>query len=139
MKLGIIRGLSVICLVLAGMVFSVAPAVVPAGSAYAQTLAHIVVEGNRRVEGHTIRSYFRPGPDGRIGPFQIDEAYKALIATGLFQDVRIQPRGNQIVVTVVENPVINRIAFEGNSRVKDEQLKLEIQSKERGTFSRPVV
>jgi outer membrane protein insertion porin family len=139
MNLGIIRGLGVVCLVLAGMVFSVAPAVVPAGSAYAQTLANIVVEGNRRVEASTIRSYFKPGPDGRIGPFQIDEAYKSLIATGLFQDVRIQVRGNQIVVTVVENPVINRIAFEGNTRVKDEQLKLEIQSKERGTLSRPVV
>src|SRR5215813_12873776 len=139
MNVGNIRGLSIVCLVLAGMVFSIAPAVITAGSAYAQTAANIVVEGNRRVEASTIRSYFRPGSDGRIGAFQIDEAYKSLMATGLFQDVRIQARGSQIVVTVVENPVINRVAFEGNSRVKDDQLKLEIQSKERGTFSRPVV
>src|SRR5205807_4759057 len=66
-------------------------------------------------------------------------AYKALVATGLFQDVRIAQPGGRIVVTVIENPVINRIAFEGNKRVKDEQLKLEIQSKERGTLSRPLV
>jgi outer membrane protein insertion porin family len=42
-------------------------------------------------------------------------------------------------VTVVENAVIGRIAFEGNKKVKDEQLSAEIQSKPRGTFSRPMV
>jgi outer membrane protein insertion porin family len=136
---GIIRGLGVACFVLAGFVLGAAPAIVPTGSAYAQTVSSIVVEGNRRVEANTIRSYFKPGPDGRIGAFQIDEAYKALLATGLFEDVRIQNAGGRIVVRVTENAVINRIAFEGNSRVKDDQLKLEIQSRERGTLSRAVV
>jgi outer membrane protein insertion porin family len=141
MELGvrIIRGLSVVGLVLVGLILGIVPAVVPGGSAYAQTVNSIVVEGNRRVEASTIRSYFKPGPDGRIGPFQTDEAYKALLTTGLFEDVRVQVTGGRIVVTVVENPVINRIAFEGNSQVKEDQLKLEIQSKERGTLSRPVV
>ncbi len=141
MKLGVrlVRGLGILGFVLGVIVLGVTPAFVPAGVAYAQTARSIVVEGNRRVEADTIRSYFKPGPDGRIGAFQIDEAYKSLIATGLFQDVRIEVRGGQIVVSVIENPVINRIAFEGNSKVKEEQLKLEIQSKERGTLSRPVV
>src|SRR5215470_2903324 len=136
---GIIRGLGIACLVLAGVVLGAAPAIVPTGAAYAQSVSSIVVEGNRRVEANTIRSYFRPGPDGRVGAFQVDEAYKALLATGLFEDVRIQTTGGRIVVRVAENPVINRIAFEGNGRVKDDQLKLEIQSRERGTLSRPVV
>jgi Outer membrane protein/protective antigen OMA87 len=48
-------------------------------------------------------------------------------------------QGGRLTITVIENPVINRIAFEGNKKVKDEQLKAEIQSKERGTLSRPVV
>lgn len=107
--------------------------------AAAQTAASIVVEGNRRVEVETIRSYFRPGPGGRLGQAQIDDGLKALIETGLFQDVRINQQGGRIVVTVVENAVIGRIAFEGNKKVKDEQLSAEIQSKPRGTFSRPVV
>ncbi len=64
---------------------------------------------------------------------------KALYATGLFQDVRPTIQGGRLVITVIENPVINRIAFEGNKKVKDEQLRSEIQSKERGTLSRPVV
>jgi outer membrane protein insertion porin family len=107
--------------------------------AAAQTVASISVEGNRRVEVETIRSYFKPGPGGRLGQVQIDDGLKALIETGLFQDVRINQVGGRLVVTVVENAVIGRIAFEGNKKVKDEQLSAEIQSKPRGTFSRPMV
>ena len=99
----------------------------------------IVVQGNRRVEASTIQSYFRLGPGERLDDFKIDTAYKALINTGLFQDVQIRRAGNQILVTVVEAPVINRVQFEGNRRVKDDVLVQEVQSKPRGTFSRPVV
>ena len=107
--------------------------------AAAQTVSSIVVEGNRRVEIETIRSYFKPGPGGRLDQAHIDDGLKALIETGLFQDVRINQAGGRLVVTVVENPVIGRIAFEGNKKVKDEQLTAEIQSKPRGTLSRPMV
>ena len=61
--------------------------------AAAQTVASIAVEGNRRVEVETIRSYFKPGPGGRLGQAQIDDGLKALIETGLFQDVQNQPGG----------------------------------------------
>jgi len=108
-------------------------------SAVAQTAASVVVEGNRRVEVETIRSYFKPGPGGRLDQGAIDDALKALIQTGLFQDVQINQAGGRIVVSVVENPVIGRVAFEGNKKVKDEQLSAEVQSKARGTLSRPMV
>jgi outer membrane protein insertion porin family len=105
----------------------------------AQTVASIQVEGNRRVEIETIRSYFKPGPGGHLDQGHIDDGLKALIETGLFQDVKISQSGGRILVTVIENPVIGRIAFEGNKKVKDEQLSAEIQSKPRGTLSRPMV
>jgi outer membrane protein insertion porin family len=107
--------------------------------AVAQTAASIQVEGNRRVEIETIRSYFKPGPGGRLVQARIDDGLKALIETGLFQDVKINQAGGRLVVIVVENPVIGRIAFEGNKKVKDDQLTAEIQSKPRGTLSRPMV
>ena len=110
-----------------------------ASPAFAQAVSSIQVEGNRRVEVETIRSYFKPGPGGRLDQARIDDGLKALIETGLFQDVRISQPGGRLVVTVVENPVIGRIAFEGNKKVKDEQLSAEIQSKPRGTLSRPMV
>ena len=108
-------------------------------SAAAQTVDSIQVEGNRRVEIETIRSYFKPGPGGRLDQGRIDDGLKALIETGLFQDVKINQAGGHLVVTVIENPVIGRVAFEGNKKVKDEQLSAEVQSKPRGTLSRPMV
>jgi outer membrane protein insertion porin family len=117
---------------------SLAAAIVSTPAA-AQTASSIVVEGNRRVEADTIRSYFKPGPSGALDAGRVDDGLKALIETGLFQDVQISRPGGKIVVTVVENPVIGRIAFEGNKKVKDEQLTTEIQSKPRGTLSRPMV
>jgi outer membrane protein insertion porin family len=107
--------------------------------AAAQTIASIQVEGNRRVETETIRSYFKAGPDGRLDKGRIDDGLKALIETGLFQDVKISQTGGRVLVTVVENPVIGRVAFEGNKKIKDEQLAGEVQSKPRGTLSRPMV
>ncbi len=136
----VVRGLAVNCLILAGILIGAScVTVASSGVAVAQSVSSIVVEGSRRVEADTIRSYFKPGPGGRLGPEQEDEALKALLTTGLFADVRISHTGGRIVVTVVENPVINRVAFEGNKKAKDEQLTAEVQSKPRGTLSRPTV
>ena len=136
----VVRGLALSILVLGGILVGAGVATIASsGSAMAQTVGSIVVEGNRRVEVDTVRSYFRPGPGGRLGPQEVDEGLKALYATGLFSDVRINHSGNRIVVTVVENPVLNRVAFEGNKKAKDDQLKTEVQSKPRGTLSKPTV
>ncbi|MDQ2954327.1 MAG: hypothetical protein M3R18_05235, partial [Pseudomonadota bacterium] len=114
-----VRGLGLAAWLLGGIFFGCAVAgVTTAGNAVAQTASNIVVEGNRRVEADTIRSYFRAGPGGRLDAAQIDQGLKGLYATGLFQDVRINQAGGRLVVTVVENPVINRVAFEGNKKVK---------------------
>src|SRR5215468_3274693 len=135
-----VQGLALSCLILGGILVGAGcVTLASSGPAVAQTVSSIVVEGSRRVEPETIRSYFKPGPGGRIGPEQEDEALKALVATGLFSDVRINHVGGRLVVTVIENPVINRVAFEGNKKAKDEQLNAEVQSKPRGTLSRPTV
>jgi outer membrane protein insertion porin family len=102
-------------------------------------VSSIVVEGNRRVEADTIRSYFKVAPGERLDAAKIDSALKALYASGLFQDIRFSQSGGRLIVTVVEAPVIDRLAFEGNSKIKDEQLQQEIQSKARGTLSRATV
>ncbi len=142
MGLGVrlLRGLALCCVVLGGIpVGAGIVGVATSGVAVAQSANSIDVRGNRRVEAETIRSYFKAGPGGRLTAEQENEGLKALIATGLFQDVQIDHSGGRLVVSVVENPVINRIAFEGNSKAKDDQLKAEIQSKPRGTLSRPTV
>ncbi len=90
MELGvrIFRGLAVCCLVLGGILVGTGIVVVASpGVAIAQSANSIVVHGNRRVEAETVRSYFKPGPNGQLGPAQIDDAIHALYATGLFEDV----------------------------------------------------
>ena len=92
--------------------------------AYADT---VVVEGNVRVDKTTIQSYVTGQP--------IDAAKKDLMATGLFQSVDIVKKGEQIIVTVKENNIINRVAFEGTKRLKSEMFEGELQLKPRGAFS----
>lgn len=103
------------------------------------TASAIVVQGNRRIDADTVLSYFKIAPGEHLDAAKIDAGLKALYATGLFQDVRVSQSGGKLIVTVVEAPVINKIAFEGNYRIKDEQMKEEIQSKERGSLSRAKV
>src|SRR5689334_4270820 len=91
-------GLSIASFVLAGVALNVAAVSLTGGAAYSQTVDSIIVQGNRRVEAATIRSYFRAGPGGRLDAQNVDDGYKALYATGLFQDVRISQSGGRLVV-----------------------------------------
>jgi outer membrane protein insertion porin family len=134
------RGLVVAGLLLGMVLFGVgsgATFAAPAETGAAAT--SIVVEGNRRVEADTIRSYFKVAPGEHLDAGKIDAALKALYASGLFQDIRISQSGGRLVVTVVEAPVIDRLSFEGSNKIKDEQLQQEIQSKSRGTLARAMV
>src|ERR1700749_3680170 len=79
--------------------------------AVAQTVDTIQVEGNRRVEVATIRSYFKAGPNGRLDQGHIDDGLKALIETGLFQDVKINQAGRRVVGTPGRNTGLRRGGF----------------------------
>ena len=140
MRTRLVRGLGVAAVLLSCAFGAVLLPVGAVGSAFAQAgPIRIDVEGNRRVEADTIRSYFKVGPNQKLDSAKIDSALKALYGTGLFQDVHITPSPGRILVTVVENPVINRVAFEGNRKIKDNQLENEVQSKPRGTLYRATV
>jgi outer membrane protein insertion porin family len=107
--------------------------------ASAQTISAVVVQGNRRVDVDAIKGYVQIRPGERADPIKIDDALKALYATGLFEDVKINVSGGRLIVTVIENVVINRVAFEGNKKIKDEALNAEVQSKSRGPLNRTTV
>ncbi len=96
----------------------------------------IEVEGNRRVEADTVRSYLQFNVGDAYDAGKVDASLKALFATGLFADVAIDNAGNAVIVRVVENPVVNQVAFEGNSEVDTETLRNEVQLKPRTVFTR---
>jgi outer membrane protein insertion porin family len=99
----------------------------------------IKVEGNQRIEDGTIRSYLLVQPGDRFDPDRIDRSLKTLYATGLFQDVRLNRVGNTLVVHVVENPLVNRVAYEGNHKLTDDQLRPELQLRPRAVFTPALV
>ena len=102
-------------------------------------IAEIRVEGNQRVEPETVRSYMVVGAGDSFDAAGIDRSLKALFATGLFADVTMRREGDILLVRVVENPIINRLAFEGNQRVKDEELEPEVQLRPRVVYTRAKV
>ncbi|HAY07697.1 MAG TPA: outer membrane protein assembly factor BamA [Hyphomonas sp.] len=102
---------------------------------YSGTIRSIVVEGNRRIEARTVQSYLLLEPGDAFDPDRIDLSLKTLFATNLFADVSIDRRDDDLVVRVVENPIINRVIFEGNRAMKDDKLREEIQAAPRGVFT----
>ena len=96
----------------------------------------ILVEGNQRIENQTVLSYLTVAPGMPFDPVEIDTSLKVLFATGLFADVAFERRGNLLVVRVVENPIINRVSFEGNRALDDDELSEEIQAQPRAIFTR---
>ena len=99
------------------------------------TIQTIKVEGNQRIEAGTIRSYMLVQPGDPFDPDRLDRSLKTLYATGLFQDVRLTRDGDTLVVRVVENPIVNRVAFEGNHKLTDDQLRPEMQLRPRAVFT----
>jgi outer membrane protein insertion porin family len=98
-------------------------------------ISSVIVEGNQRIESVTVQSYLLLGPGSPFDEERLDLSLKTLFATGLFADVAIGRRGSALVVTVVENPIINRVLFEGNSALDDDKLREEIQAEPRGIFT----
>ena len=100
------------------------------------TVADIRIEGAQRIEPETIRSYLLIQPGDAWDDELVDKSLKGLFATGLFADVNLSRAGNVLVVRVVENPIINRIAFEGNSKIDEKELTAEIQLRPRVVYTR---
>jgi outer membrane protein insertion porin family len=138
MRANILRRLQ--AMTAAALLIAVALFTLLAGSdAQAAVVSSIQVEGNERVDDETVQAYVLVQPGQNYTAQDIDESLKALFETGLFSDVQINQRGSALVVTVVENRVINEVAFEGNKKFKDEQLSTVIQSKPRDVFTRAKV
>lgn len=101
----------------------------------AETIRQIRIEGNQRIEDRTVQSYLLVSPGDPFDPSRIDLSLKTLFATGLFADASFDKAGADLVVRVVENPIINRVLFEGNSALDDDKLREEIQAAPRGIFT----
>jgi outer membrane protein insertion porin family len=107
--------------------------------AAAGTVREIRIEGTQRIEPDTVRSYLLIQPGDPFNDERADRSLKALFATGLFADVTLRRDGDALVVRVVENPIINRVAFEGNHKFDDQALSAELQLRPRIVYTRTKV
>ncbi|MFO1188987.1 MAG: outer membrane protein assembly factor BamA [Alphaproteobacteria bacterium] len=139
----VVTGVSIrkaLCLAVLFLVLPASLVLGVAGPALAQTrfaeIRDIQITGNQRVEAETVLSYLQVRTGDPFDPDRLDRSLKSLYATGLFADVTLNREGDVLVVRVVENPIINRLAFEGNRRLKDEDIEREVQLRPRTVFTR---
>ncbi len=102
----------------------------------AEIIQFIRVEGTQRVEEETVRAYMvvREGMVDDVD--MVDQSVKTLFASGLFSDVTIRRNGGGLVVSVVENPIVNRVSFEGNGAINDDTLTKEAELRSRQVYTR---
>jgi outer membrane protein insertion porin family len=100
------------------------------------TIQAVQIEGTERIEPETVRSYLAVQPGDAFNNTKLDQSLKTLFGTGLFADVSLGRDGDTLIVRVVENPIINRVAYEGNSHFDDEKLGDEVQLKPRAVYTR---
>lgn len=104
--------------------------------AHIANVSDIRIQGNQRIEAETILSYIQIKKGSPATDEEINSALKELYATGYFTDVKVHGEGNTVLIEVEENPIINRIAYEGNKKLRDDQIKEEIQLRPREVLSR---
>ena len=110
------------------------PAAALAGSG--TVIRTIMVTGNSLIEAETVKSHLTFAAGEVYDAQKADESVKALFATGLFSDVHIEFEGDSAIVSVAENPLVNRVAFEGNKEIKSEELSKAVQIKPRSPLAR---
>jgi outer membrane protein insertion porin family len=111
----------------------------PAPQTDGGTIKSIAVTGSQRIEPETVRSYVKLRAGGAYTRESLDQALQDLFATELFADVQIRDEQGALTIIVRENPVVNRIVFEGNKRIKEDKLSKELKLAPRTIFTRSKV
>ena len=104
-----------------------------------ERIMFIEVRGSQRIESDTIKSYMTVKPGDLYDDAEVDRSLKILFNTGLFADVAIRYENSGLIVFVIENPIINRIDFEGNKALKDDKFEEEIELGPRSVYTRSKV
>lgn len=103
--------------------------------AQSYSFSNVVVEGNQRVDASTIISFSGVESGQPISGGQLNDAYQRVMDSGLFETVEITPQGSTLRIAVTEYPMVNVVAFEGNSILSDERLAELVTSQTRRAYS----
>jgi outer membrane protein insertion porin family len=131
----LLRAASAIALSSTVMATALGVQLVGSTTAQAAQVSRIEIRGNQRVEADTIRGLLAIRSGQNISDADIDEGVRKLYSTGLFSDVRISQNGGTVTVEVDENQIVNQVLFQGNSKLKDEQLSAVVQTQSRSPYA----
>ncbi len=92
------------------------------------TIKDIRVEGLQRTEPGTVFSYLPLKVGEPFEQSKAQQAIKSLFATGFFDDVRIEVEGANVIVSVVERPVVAELNISGAKEIKNADIKKSLQS-----------
>ena len=101
-------------------------------------ISGIKVTGNRRVAEGTVLSYLPVQIGDVVSQGGLSQSLERLYATNLFKDIKLDIDGSVLTVTIVENPIINRVNIEGNDVITDERLLEVIDVQPRRVYNRQV-
>jgi len=99
------------------------------------SFSQVRIEGNSRIDDRTVLSYAGIGRGEAVSAGALNDAYQRIVASGQFENVELVPSGGTLVIRVTEYPIVNVVDFEGNARIKDEQLSAAVKTTPRRVFS----
>ena len=102
-------------------------------------IKEIIVSGNSEVSAETIIAISGLSNSNNMSANSINEGFRRLSDSGLFQNVVLNPVGTRLIISVVENPIISNVDFEGNKIFKDQFLFSIISSQTRTPFSKGII
>lgn len=103
------------------------------------TINRIIVQGAQRIDQTTVLSYLPIRPGDAVDASVLDVAVRTLSRTGLFADVQLGIQNGDLIVQIVENPIINQVVFEGNKALSKDKLTKEVTLAPRGIYTRAKV
>ena len=102
-------------------------------------IKEIIVSGNSEVSAETIIAISGLSNSNNMSANSINEGFRRLSDSGLFQNVVLNPVGTRLIISVIENPIISNVDFEGNKIFKDQFLFSIISSQTRTPFSKGII
>lgn len=104
-----------------------------------ETVSSIEISGNQRLQSSAVENYLGIKAGDTPSRYDLDMSLKRLYDTGFFSDVGVNMENHVLRVTVVENPTVNEVIFEGNDAIDKKDLEKEITMTARSVYTRTKV
>jgi outer membrane protein insertion porin family len=104
------------------------PAVLAQSDPGTFTVGDIRIEGLQRISEGTVFNYLPVNIGDRLDQRRVEEALRALYATGFFRDVELRRDGGTLIVAVLERPSIESFTIDGNKDIKTEDLEKSLRN-----------